>query len=194
MLTLKQNESTAARRRVFFNLVDGTDNKTAETGLTLSGSEIKVSKNGATAANMAGTAAEVSSMGGLYYYTLDATEVDTLGTVVLYINKSGCNAVHVPIQVIAADVYDAAALGLTNLANAVPSTSSIATGVLDAANGVETGVTLRQAMRYIGAMLAGKVTGAGTGSETFYAMGNPATARVIHTVDASKNRTSTTLA
>lgn len=88
---IKVNESTGANRRIPFVLVDETDGETPETGITLTTGDIKISKNGATPANHSGTVSEVdaSAMPGIYYYEAAVGEVDTLGSLVVYISKSG---------------------------------------------------------------------------------------------------------
>lgn len=70
-----------------------------------------------------------------------------------------------------------------------------ATALLDATNGIETGVTPRQCMRAMAAMLAGLITGGGTGLEVFKGLGQAAagTTRVTVTVDQSGNRSAITL-
>lgn len=64
---------------------------------------------------------------------------------------------------------------------------SIAAALLDLASAID-GKTLRQALRYIAAMVAGKVSGAGSGTETFKGL-DGVTDRVEITADASGNRT-----
>src|SRR5690606_33965165 len=63
---------------------------------------------------------------------------------------------------------------------------AIADALLDRANAID-GATPRAALRYIAAMLAGKVTGAGTGIETFYGL-DGTTERLEITVDTHGNR------
>jgi hypothetical protein len=70
--------------------------------------------------------------------------------------------------------------------------AEIVTKLFDVADGVETGVTFRNAMRYIAAICAGKVSGAGTGTETFKGIGTNTT-RVVVTADISGNRSAVTL-
>lgn len=65
--------------------------------------------------------------------------------------------------------------------------NSVADALLDRADAIETGITERQAMRAILAMLAGVVTGAGSGTEVFKNPGG-GTTRVTVTVDSSGNR------
>lgn len=69
---------------------------------------------------------------------------------------------------------------------------SIAAALLDLANGIETGITMRAALRAIAAICAGKASGAGTGTETFKGIDSE-TDRVEVTVDNDGNRTAITL-
>jgi len=64
---------------------------------------------------------------------------------------------------------------------------SIAAALLDLANGIETGVTPRQSLRAIAAVLAGLVADAGSGTETYKGIGQAAggTTRVTGTVNGS---------
>ena len=96
-----------------------------------------------------------------------------------------------------ADVHTDVGTALTNVADlhtdvgtAITQTvaATIGASVMDLANGVETGVTLRQAMRLIGAAVAGKLSGAGTTAETMKGLGGTTT-RIVATVDSSGNRT-----
>lgn len=66
--------------------------------------------------------------------------------------------------------------------------NSIATSLLDLANGVETSVTVRKALRAIAAAVAGKVTGSNTDVETYFAIGNTGTPRVVSNADVDGNR------
>lgn len=70
---------------------------------------------------------------------------------------------------------------------------AIAAALLDLANGIETSVTVRQALRAIAGTLAGQIADAATGTNTFKAIGNPGTTRVTSTVDEDGNRTGVTL-
>src|SRR5689334_3532194 len=90
-ILFQQSEGTSAQRRWFFACVDDTDGKTPETGLTFSGGELQISKNGAAFANFAGSASELTD--GLYYYEATAGELDTLGAVGFKVEKSGVRLV-----------------------------------------------------------------------------------------------------
>lgn len=65
--------------------------------------------------------------------------------------------------------------------------NAIADAHLDRANGVETGVTPRQYMQRTGAVVAGRISGAGTTTEIFVGL-DESTVRVTMIVDASGNR------
>lgn len=80
------SEATGAERRIPLYLVDATDGLTEETGLSISGSECRVSKNGAASANCAGSITENET--GLYAYEPTTGEVDTVGYVTVRISDS----------------------------------------------------------------------------------------------------------
>lgn len=73
----------------------------------------------------------------------------------------------------------------------IPTAAQNAAGLLDLAAGVETGLTLRQTLRLMAAVMVGKVSGAGTGTEVFRDV-NDTKARVTATVDLDGNRTAIT--
>lgn len=72
---------------------------------------------------------------------------------------------------------------------AIPTVEQIAAAVLAAS--VETGATVAESLRLSNAVLGGKVSGAGTGTETFRDLADT-TDRVVVTVDSSGNRTALT--
>lgn len=73
------------------------------------------------------------------------------------------------------------------------STANIAGAILDDVDAVETGLTVRQALRIIAASLAGKVSGGGTTTITFRNASADDTDRIVATVDNDGNRTAITL-
>lgn len=68
---------------------------------------------------------------------------------------------------------------------------SIATALLDLANGIESGKTLREAIRLVAAVNAGKRSNAGAATEQYDAIGSPGTARVVGNLDAAGDGTPT---
>jgi hypothetical protein len=116
MQMMKLSEGTAARRRIFFTMVDSTDLHTRETGVTVT---VRVSKNGAADAAAGGSAVEVdTSFPGLYYYEATSGELDTVGIFCIYCTGTGCEPREVAVQIVAFDPYDASLLGLTGVATA----------------------------------------------------------------------------
>ena len=75
--------------------------------------------------------------------------------------------------------------------SAVPTTAQIATEIFDTKT-VEAGMTFRGALRLMGAVLAGRRSGTGSGTEVFNAAVTNAKARVTATIDGSGNRTNVT--
>ena len=72
-------------------------------------------------------------------------------------------------------------------------TDAIAGGVLDQTNGIEVGLTVRQALRLIAAANLGTLIGAGTGTIAIDGAGIETT-RITATVDVNGNRSVVTLA
>ncbi len=108
------SEGTAARRRFYLHLVDATDNFTPETGEAAG--QPQVSKNGAAFGNTTATLTHVGN--GTYYVELTASELDTLGKIVVRY-KSANTAEFADVGVVlAVNIYDAVRAGLTALPNA----------------------------------------------------------------------------
>lgn len=78
---------------------------------------------------------------------------------------------------------------IDTVATAGSSPTDNAAAVLDGEDSVESGMTVRQALRLMSAVLAGKVTGAGSGVETFRAATSDHKDRVVVTVTPQGNRT-----
>jgi hypothetical protein len=158
-------QSTASQEVPLGHFVDDADGKTAETGLTIANTDIKVWKCGATTLANKNSGGATHIAGGVYYCVLDATDTDTLGSLVLFVAVSGALAVRVECVVLAANIYDSLIGGgdildvsmtqilgtavstpatagvldvnLKNIANAAVSTSSAQLGV----NVVQAGAT-----------------------------------------------------
>jgi hypothetical protein len=65
--------------------------------------------------------------------------------------------------------------------------AQVETAVMDTANGVETGLTMRQAMRVTAAMISGVRTGVGTTTEVYRSAVSNSTARVTFTFPSTSN-------
>lgn len=100
-------QSTASQEVALGPFVDDTDGKTAETALTISNTDIKLHKAGATtlANKNSGGATHISD--GIYYAVFDSTDTDTLGSLVIFVPMSGALPIRVECVVLAANIYDA---------------------------------------------------------------------------------------
>lgn len=107
MLILKQSTSIDIRMGPFVDVGDGF---TPETGVTIASSdEAEVLKaNGAATVAMSGTFAAVTNCDGWYDYTVQTTDVDTVGEVVFVMQDDSVYLpVYVRAQVVEEAVYDA---------------------------------------------------------------------------------------
>ena len=105
-MSIPLRQSTASQEVILGYFLDDTDGKTAETGLTIANTDIKIWVHGATtlANKNSGGASHIS--GGLYYATFDDTDTATLGGLVIFIHVSGALPVRVPCHVYPANVFD----------------------------------------------------------------------------------------
>ena len=103
MIFLKQ--STASQAILIGPFVDSADGVTSETGLTISNTDIRLSKNGG---NMAAknSGGGTHDENGWYTITLDATDTDTVGTLQISVIESGALPVFIDVQVLEEKVYD----------------------------------------------------------------------------------------
>lgn len=122
-----------------------------------------IKKGGGAFASLTATVTE--AQGGWYDLALTTSHTDTLGILTIYMTCSGAMQVNLQFRV-----------ELTTLSD-----------LFDASNGLETGLTLRQALKLITAATAGDATVSGT-TVTFK---NPVAedkTRITATVDATGNR------
>jgi hypothetical protein len=101
-------QSTASQEVLIGPFLDDTDGKTAETGLTIANTDIKIWKHGATtlANKNSGGATHIS--GGIYSMVLDATDTDTVGMMEIFVSISGAlPCKKQPLQVVEEVIYDA---------------------------------------------------------------------------------------
>ena len=104
MLILKQ--STASQSVLLGPFVDDTDGATAETGLTIANTDIRLSKNGGNivAKNSGGGTHDEL---GFYTITLDATDTNTVGRLQISCKMTGALVVFMECQVVEEAIYDA---------------------------------------------------------------------------------------
>jgi len=86
--------------------LDETDGKTAETGLTVTQAEVRLSKNGGNMAQKNEATSLVHDELGYYDCNLDATDTNTLGRLQLMVHESGALPVYHEYMVVTANEYD----------------------------------------------------------------------------------------
>lgn len=96
--------------------VDSTDGFTAETGLTISQADIRLSKNGGAFAQTNNSAGATHMENGYYSVPLDTTDTGTLGRLRVAVNESGALPVWQDFLVLPANVYDSMIAGSDKLA------------------------------------------------------------------------------
>lgn len=104
MIILKQ--STASQSVLLGPFLDSTDGITAETGLTVNNTDIRISKAGANivAKNSGGGTHDEN---GWYTITLDATDTNTVGVLQIHSVMSGALPVFLTAYVVEETIYDA---------------------------------------------------------------------------------------
>ena len=103
MLILKQSTAVTIKIGPF---LDSTDGVTAETALTISQADVRLSKNGADIAQKTETTSCTHDEIGVYDCPLDATDTATLGVLQLWVAESGALPVWHEYMVMPANVWD----------------------------------------------------------------------------------------
>ena len=106
-MTIPLKYATASQEIPLGFFLDSEDGNTEETGLTISNTDIWLWKAGATSMANKNSGGATHMQNGLYYCTLDATDTDTYGPLVIFIHESGALPVRVECVVMEADAYDA---------------------------------------------------------------------------------------
>lgn len=129
---------------------------------------------------------------GLYRFDWpDAAFLVGVREVILSIKHTSCLTEHLRVEI---DPFGApAGASLAADIAALPTANANADALLDRSNAIETGVTPRGLWRIIGAVLAGKVSGGQTGTETFRNMEADSKNRVVSTNQVDGDRTTVTL-
>lgn len=129
MLFLRQ--STASQEILLGPFLDDTDGKTAETGLTIANTDIKLWKEGGTTESNKNSGGGTHVAGGRYTAVLDATDSDTLGKLELNIHVAGALPVRREFMVLSAVVYDSLVLGTDKLQTDVVELNGVSQSLLD---------------------------------------------------------------
>jgi hypothetical protein len=100
-------KSTASQEVLLGPFLDDTDGKTAETGLTIANTDIKLWKRGGTTESSKNSGGATHIASGRYHATLDATDTDTTGELILNVAVAGALPVRLVCCVFEAAVFDA---------------------------------------------------------------------------------------
>ena len=156
-------QQSIAYNALTFKAVLASDHYTPATGKTI---VMTISKVGGAFANLATGATNATEISnGWYYVALGSADTNLKGDLVVLGLEATIDNVGVECQVIDPSAF------------------------MDIANGVEVGLTVRNALRAMSAMLFGEVSGAQSGTEIFYEAVADSKARVTITDDVSGNRT-----
>jgi len=101
---LKQSTAYTFRLGPF---VDDTDGKTAETGLTIEDSHVRVSKNGGNFIDKAETSNSAHDEAGFYVVVFNTTDTNTVGELQIACHISGALPVFKTFYVVEEAIYDA---------------------------------------------------------------------------------------
>lgn len=104
-------QSTASQEIQLGKFVDDADGATAETGLTIANSDIKLFKHGATSQVSKNSGGATHMANGHYYAVLDATDTNTLGNLEVTVDVSGALSIRREFVVLPANVFDRLILG-----------------------------------------------------------------------------------
>lgn len=147
-----------------------------QTNPTLAAGDVKISKDGGALSNLTNLPTVNPPGGKRVEVSLTAAEMTADNISIIFSDVAGaewCDTI-VGLQTVANQIDD------------LPNASADA--LLDRANGVETGFTMRQSMRLLNAVLAGKALGMGGTAVTFRDLGDTKD-RIQAAVDADGNRT-----
>jgi len=180
---IKQSTASTVKLGPF---LDDTDGKTAETGLTISQADIRLSKNGGAFAQSNNTAGATHNENGYYDVPLNATDTNTLGTLRVAVSESGALPVWQDFMVVPSNVWDSMFGSAVLNVNVSTMSSAAVDSILD--DPVEGSYTMRQLLRLMAAALFGKASGGGTATITFRDRGD-SKHRITATVTANGDRT-----
>jgi hypothetical protein len=103
-------QSTNSQRVSLGHFLSAADGDTAMTALVIAGTDIKLHKLGASVLANAVTGA-VHMVSGVYYWTAQSGDTDTVGLLAAYVHPSGALAVKSVFVVLPPTIYDAFVAG-----------------------------------------------------------------------------------
>lgn len=152
--------------------LDETDGKTAETALTITQPDIRLKKNGGAWAQKNAAQTLSHEEAGWYELTLDATDTNTLGLLIVAIHESGALPVWKEYMVVPAMIYDSIVAGTdrldTNVTH-VGDTAQTAGDIIGDTNDIQTrlpaALVSGRIDASVGAMAANVITAAATAAD-----------------------------
>jgi hypothetical protein len=124
--------------------VDSTDGNTAETALTISQADVRLSKNAGAFAQKAETSSCTHLENGFYSCALNTTDTNTLGLLTVGVAESGALSVERTYLVVPANWYDSNVLGTDLLDVSIVQANGSATPITNfaaSALGIVTGTS-----------------------------------------------------
>ena len=113
MMPLRYN--TASQEIILGRFVDATDGNTAEPGLTIANTDIKLWKQGASTQVDKNSGGATHDAAGMYVATLDDTDTDTLGPLEINIQVAGARSVRREYTVYTQNYFDSLISGTDKL-------------------------------------------------------------------------------
>lgn len=110
-MTIKLKQSTDSQEIPLGYFLDSTNGDDEETVLTIANTDIKLWKRGATTLANKNSGGATHMSNGIYYTVLDATDSNTLGSLIVFVHVSGALAVRVECEVLTANRFDSEVLG-----------------------------------------------------------------------------------
>jgi hypothetical protein len=104
---IKLKQSTATQRVPLGYFVDPADGKTGKTALTIAVTDIKLWKAGSTSLVQKNSGGATHMADGVYYAVLDATDTNTVGPLVIFVNQADALPIRVECEVLPAALFDA---------------------------------------------------------------------------------------
>lgn len=156
---IKQSESTASRRRLYFTAVSVANIQTRLTDSGIGTWTVKLSKNGAAAATTSNNPVEVDAgdMPGVFYIELTAAECSDLGDVIVYVSAAEIEPRELKAKIILVDLYSvpnvnthtvtADAITATAIQNGAITAAKIADAAIDRATFAQDALDLFREVR-----------------------------------------------
>jgi hypothetical protein len=104
-------QGTASQEVIFSKAVDDTDGTTAETGLTIANTDIRIFKSGSATPVNKNSGGATHQENGYYSAVFDATDTDTVGSGKAVINVAGALEMSFKFTVLPQQVYDSLVAG-----------------------------------------------------------------------------------